>query len=160
MVSKIRKRDGRIADFDQAKIASAITRAGRETGSGDELLSEELASVITLFLEKTCGQGIPSVGDVRDVVERILMETGHPDAARAFILHSERRKKRRDALSVLDVEGGADEDRGLEVDHASRGAISPLDPGYQKQYDRANGEHPGLRRPQRHVAEPAPSRPG
>jgi hypothetical protein len=125
MVSKIRKRDGRITDFDQAKIASSITRAGRKTGSGDELLSEELASVITLFLEKTCGQGIPSVGDVRDVVERILMETGHPDAARAFILHSERRKKRRDALRVLDVEGGADEDRGLEVDHASRGAISP-----------------------------------
>jgi len=125
MVSKIRKRDGRIADFDQAKIASAIARAGRETGPGDELLSEELASVITLFLEKTCGQGIPSVVDVQDVVERILMETGHPDAARAFILHGERRRKRLDALRVLDVEGGVDEGRSLEVDHASRGSISP-----------------------------------
>jgi len=128
MVSRIRKRDGRIVPFDQAKIAAAISGAGRTVGHGDDLLSEELASVVTLFLEKTVGQGIPSVEDVRDYVERVLMETGHPEAARAFILYGERRAKRLEALRVLETGAGENGDGGrrLEVDRSSRCAIHPF----------------------------------
>jgi|GEM_PF-1673905 len=137
MVSKIRKRDGRIVPFDQVKIAAAISAAAGSVGCGNELLSEELASVVTLFLEKSFGGGIPSVDNVQDVVERVLMETGHADTARIFILHGERRKKQLEALRVLSVNQHAtqrdeesdavlDRDRAVvEVDHATYGSIAP-----------------------------------
>lgn len=125
MIRKIRKRDGRTVVFDQEKIASAIAGAGRAVGCGDDLLSEELASVVTLFLEKAFPGTVPSVGDVQDIVERVLMETGHPDTARAFILHGERRKKKTESLKILDTEGSSAVDRDLEVDHSARGWITP-----------------------------------
>ncbi len=129
MVSKIKKRDGRIVVFDQNKIAAAIGRAGRKVGHGDDLLSEELASVVTLFIDKSFGRTIPTSEDVQDVVERVLMETGHSDAARTFILHGERRARQLDALRVLDLDRTESESARLEVDHSATQGVSAWSKG-------------------------------
>lgn len=129
MVSKLKKRDGRIVVFDQNKIASAIGRAGHKVGHGDDLLSEELASVVTLFINKSFGRTIPTSEDVQDVVERVLMETGHSDAARTFILHGERRTRQLEALRILDLDQTEAGTALLEVDHAVRLGVSPWSKG-------------------------------
>jgi len=129
MVNKLKKRDGRIVVFDQNKIASAIGRAGRKVGHGDDLLTEELASVVTLFINKSFGRTIPTSDDVQDVVERVLMETGHSDAARTFILHGERRARQLDALRILDLDQGRPETALLEVDHSVRLGVTPWSKG-------------------------------
>ena len=49
---KTRKRDGRLDLFDPSKIALAIEKAARAAGMNERLLAEELASLVTLFLEK------------------------------------------------------------------------------------------------------------
>ncbi len=124
MVRKVRKRDGRIVRFDQSKIASAIVYAGRAAGQDHDFLAEELASVVALFIQKGYSGSVPSVENIQDIVERVLMETGHPDTARNFILHSERRKKQRETLRILDLDESPEEGRAPEVDHSSRGRIS------------------------------------
>jgi hypothetical protein len=141
MIRKIKKRDGRIVPFDQEKIAGSIARAGRMVGRGDDLLSEELASVVTLFIEKTFGEDLPNVQDVRDVVERVLMETGHTDTARLFILHSERRLKQIEALRIMDVDGKK-QGETFPDNNSADGAGSGDNAGTAE--NGGSGENPGL----------------
>ncbi len=98
----VRKRDGREVPFDQAKIADAIYRAARSVGGADRFLSEELASVVTMFIEKDWRDRVPSIEDVSDLIERVLVDTGHGQTAKAFILERDRRARIRDALRVRD----------------------------------------------------------
>ena len=84
-ISKVRKRDGRLVAFDESKIADAIHKAACAAGTGDRFLSEELAGVVTLFLEKRYA-GVPGIEDIQDMVEKVLIETGHARMAKAYIL--------------------------------------------------------------------------
>jgi ribonucleoside-triphosphate reductase len=93
----VRKRDGRVVDFDERKIADAIYKAALSVGAEDRFLAEELASVVTLFIEKSFAAGIPGIEDVQDMVERVLIETGHARTAKAYILYREKRAKLREA---------------------------------------------------------------
>ena len=52
-ISKVRKRDGRLVSFDETKIADAVHKAACAVGSDDRFLADELAGVVTLFLEKS-----------------------------------------------------------------------------------------------------------
>jgi anaerobic ribonucleoside-triphosphate reductase len=97
----IRKRDGRIMAFDSAKIAAAIFKAAKAVGGEDHQLAEELAEVVMQYLLKKLGSTIPSVEDVQDAVEKVLIETGHAKTAKAYILYRDRRTKLRDAKSDL-----------------------------------------------------------
>jgi anaerobic ribonucleoside-triphosphate reductase len=97
----IRKRDGRIMAFDSGKIAAAIFRAAKAVGGEDRQLAEELAEVVMQYLLKKLGATIPSVEDVQDAVEKILIETGHAKTAKVYILYRDRRTKLRDAKSDL-----------------------------------------------------------
>ena len=87
-ISKVRKRDGRLVAFDESKIADAIHKAACAAGTGDRFLSEELAGVVTLFLEKRYA-GVPGIEDIQDMVEKVLIETGHARMAKAYILYRE-----------------------------------------------------------------------
>ena len=80
-ISKVRKRDGRLVDFDESKIADAIHKAACAVGREDRFLADELAGVVTLFLEKRYSGSVPGIEEIQDMVERVLIETGH---ARAY----------------------------------------------------------------------------
>ncbi|MEM2896824.1 MAG: ribonucleotide reductase N-terminal alpha domain-containing protein, partial [Candidatus Bathyarchaeia archaeon] len=98
----IRKRDGRIVEFDKEKITSAIFKAAQAVGGSDRKRAEELADMVVEVLEKRFGRGdIPSVEDVQDIVEKVLIEEGHARTAKAYILYRQKRKEIREAKHYL-----------------------------------------------------------
>ncbi|NQT95962.1 MAG: anaerobic ribonucleoside-triphosphate reductase [Candidatus Omnitrophica bacterium] len=94
------KRDGRVVAFDKNKIADAIFKAALAVGGEDRLLAEELASAVILFLRKKFNSESPSIEQIQDVVEKVLIETGHAKTAKAYILYREDRAKSRRSLRV------------------------------------------------------------
>ena len=94
------KRDGREVPFDESKIADAIFKAAQAVGGEDRQLADELASVVSIFLEREFEDGPPGIEDIQDVVEKVLIETGHAKTAKAYILYRERRARRRAAIRV------------------------------------------------------------
>ncbi len=98
-VEKIIKRDGRVVNFDISRIANAIFKAARAVGGEDYDLACRLARQVVSILEEKLKPGeIPTVEQVQDVVEKVLVENGHYKTAKAYILyrrqHEEIRKVR------------------------------------------------------------------
>ena len=100
-VSKIKKRDGRIVDFDKSKITNAVFKAAVAVGGEDRETAERLADkVVALVNEKFAG-GIPTVEDVQDNVEKVLIEEGHAKTAKAYILYRQKRAILRELKAEL-----------------------------------------------------------
>ena len=88
MIRKIRKRDGKISDFNPIKITEAIWKAAQAVGGKDYRKSAELTNKVMDFLEKETKRGeMPTVEQVQDAVEKILIEEGHAKTAKAYILY-------------------------------------------------------------------------
>jgi len=103
-IKKIRKRDGRIVDFDQDKIAEAIWKAAKAVGGKDRALSVKLAGQVVDRLEKQMKpREIPSVEQVQDLVEKTLIENGHARTAKAYILYRQKRAEIRRMKLLLGV---------------------------------------------------------
>jgi ribonucleoside-triphosphate reductase len=102
-IALVRLRDGETVPFEQQRIRDAIERALLAAGTEDRALAEEIASVVELFLEKTFFDDVPSTTQVEDMVEKVLMDTGHAAAAKAFILHRDRRLRLREAREAREA---------------------------------------------------------
>jgi len=103
-ISKVKKRDGRIVDFDESKIALAIWKSAESVGGKDRKRADELAAAVTRLLEqKFGGENMPSVEDVQDAVEKVLIEEGHATVAKAYILYRQKRAEVRKIKSMLGV---------------------------------------------------------
>lgn len=103
-ISKIRKRDGRIVDFDQERISNAIWKAASAVGGKDFDKAKDLASQVASSLEKRQEDDpkrVFSVEDVQDAVEKALVENGHYRTAKAYILYREQHKKLRDTKDMI-----------------------------------------------------------
>jgi len=88
MIRKIRKRDGKISDFNPIKITNAIWKAAQAVGGKDYKKSVELTDRVMVRLEKELKKGeIPTVEQVQDIVEKTLIEEGHAKTAKAYILY-------------------------------------------------------------------------
>ena len=98
--SYVKKRDGKIVAFDRAKIAGAIFKAAKAVGGEDKSIAESLANEVSEHITAKFGKKIPSVEDVQDCVEKVLIEKGHAKTAKAYILYRERRSKIRAKLKV------------------------------------------------------------
>ncbi len=92
-VRMVIKRDGREEPYDKNKIAAAILRAADSAGEGDRDRAMSLASGVTIFLSKRFEGRAPTVAQVQDAVEKVLLEMGHARTALAFARH--RRKRTR-----------------------------------------------------------------
>ena len=99
-IDQVRKRDGRLVEFDRQKIADAIFKAAQAVGGEDRVLAEELADVVTMFLEKNYSDCPPHIEDIQDTVEKVLIEMGHARTAKAYILYRDRRARIRESLQV------------------------------------------------------------
>ena len=99
MIRAIRKRDGRQAVYDRKKIQLAIEKAFRATGMTGAP-AEKAALAVEERLEST-GLISPSVEQIQDVVESVLMEGGHTATARAYILYRAERSRVREMNSAL-----------------------------------------------------------
>ncbi len=89
----IRKRDGRIVPFEKTKIADAIFKAAKSVGGQDRYLAEDLAEAVTVYLNKEFLGKIPAVEEIQDIVEKVLIKTGHAKTAKAYILYREKRTR-------------------------------------------------------------------
>ncbi|MDR0862727.1 MAG: anaerobic ribonucleoside triphosphate reductase [Oscillospiraceae bacterium] len=94
-VTGIRKRDGRVVEFDLAKIAGAITKAFDATyRPGSEEIADKLSAEVLSILEVE-GNAEPDVEHIQDIVEKVLMDAGFITTAKAYILYRENRSRRR-----------------------------------------------------------------
>ncbi len=100
-VLKVRKRDGSIVDFDQNKIINAIWKAAESVGGTDFELAKKLAEEVVSALEEKFSYKIPSVEDVQDAVEKVLVENGHYRTAKAYIIYRQQHAKIRETKSVF-----------------------------------------------------------
>lgn len=101
MITKIIKRDGRKVAFNVEKIATAIFKAAKEVGGNDYDMAEELARQVCEYLEQKIGKKVPTVEEVQDAVEYILIENSHATTAKSFILYRAERTKQRDMNSEV-----------------------------------------------------------
>jgi len=130
MIDKIKKRDGRVVPYNEKKVADAIFKAAVAVGGEDRALAEELASAVTLMLTKQFPENtIPTVEDVQDTIEKVLIQTGHPTTAKAYILYREKRARMRERLKVRKVRAaeGTTTDISLLVSPITRDELYPWD---------------------------------
>ncbi|MFN4226861.1 MAG: adenosylcobalamin-dependent ribonucleoside-diphosphate reductase [Candidatus Ratteibacteria bacterium] len=101
MVEYIKKRDGSIVKFQPEKIEFAIYRALKSVNIDDFNLATKLTNQV---IEKIDKEKIPTVENIQDIVEKVLVENGLYDVAKAYILYRERRKQVRESKKILGVE--------------------------------------------------------
>lgn len=103
MIAKIRKRDGRLAKFNQSKIEDAIRKAFIAVGEKDGKKVKILSDAVTAKLEKRFLEKIPTVEQIQDIVEETLIKQGYAEVSRAYILYRRRRAEIREAKEFIGV---------------------------------------------------------
>ena len=103
MLTKIQKRDGRTVPFNIEKIADAIYKAARAVGGNDYQEATEMAEKVCAYLEtnETTSGKLPTVEEVQDAVEKVLVESGHAKTAKAYILYRADRTRVREMNTSL-----------------------------------------------------------
>ncbi|MGD0951252.1 MAG: adenosylcobalamin-dependent ribonucleoside-diphosphate reductase [Methanotrichaceae archaeon] len=135
MIHSIRKRDGWIEDFRPAKIAAAIGKAFEAAAIDDPRSPSELTGRVVKLAEERFPSATPGVEDIQDIVERVLIDAGHADIAKAYILYRQRRSEIREAKRYL----GVSDDLKLSLN-----AIEVLKKRYLRRDERGNvAETPG-----------------
>ncbi|MGI6765469.1 MAG: ribonucleoside triphosphate reductase [Anaerovoracaceae bacterium] len=102
-ISKIQKRNGEIVDYNITKIKNAIFAAARAVGGQDELEAQRLALLVEGVLNETYRASIPTVEDIQDIVEKVLIEEGHAKTAKAYILYRKERETLRTNNLFMDA---------------------------------------------------------
>ncbi len=104
MFEQIKKRDGRIVEFDSSKITAAIAKAGKATGEFAERDARKLTlKVLTLAHELRLGP-IPEVEEIQDIVERVLLDSPFYKTAKAYILYREQHAQLRALAAKANVD--------------------------------------------------------
>lgn len=101
MLTHIQKRDGRIEKFHPEKITWAIFKAATACGGKDFERAETLCKQVIELAAAKYGSGIPDVEAIQDLVEKVLIENGHAQTAKAFILYREKRKSARELSALI-----------------------------------------------------------
>jgi uridine kinase len=96
MIETVVKRSGAIVPFNPERITNAIYRAAVAVGGRDRAIAERLtAQVIQLLEEQSLPGHIPTVEEIQDTVEKVLIENGHAKVAKAYILYRDERSRLR-----------------------------------------------------------------
>ena len=101
MITEIIKRDGRAAAFELEKITQAIYKAAEAIGGNDYDSAKDLALQVEKSLEEQCPSSAPTVEQVQDTVEKVLIENGHARTAKEFILYRAERTRVREMNTRL-----------------------------------------------------------
>ena len=101
MITTIIKRDGRTAIYDRQKIAEAIFKAASSLGGTNYDTSVRLAIEVENYLEGLLGEQTPTVEQIQDAVEKVLIESGHARTAKEFILYRAERTRVREMNTRL-----------------------------------------------------------
>ncbi len=109
-IKKITKRDGRIVDFDQDRITQAIWKAAQAVGGSNveeaQKIANQVAAVLEVFFKGD--DEIPTVEQIQDLVEKILIEGGHAKTAKAYIIYRQKQQEDRDEREAIVGKGNVD----------------------------------------------------
>ncbi len=100
-IKSVVKRTGAVVPFTPERITNAIYRAAVAVGGRDRATAEQLTRQVIDLLEHTLPPDhIPTVEEIQDTVEKVLIENGHARVAKAYILYrDERARMRRERAS-------------------------------------------------------------
>ncbi len=102
MLEFIRKRDGRLVAFEEENIVSAIRKTVRAVGGTDMAQVAGIGRQVVGILEVIYKDGrIPTVENVQDLVEKILIENGHAKTAKAYILYRQQHASLRETKAFI-----------------------------------------------------------
>ncbi len=102
-IEKVQKRDGRVVNFEQEKITEAIFKAITAAGQGDGVKSKRASEKVAQILNRRFKTGeIPTIEQIQDIVEEVLILEGLVDTARAYILYREQRRRIREMGTISD----------------------------------------------------------
>ncbi|HEY6949479.1 MAG TPA: adenosylcobalamin-dependent ribonucleoside-diphosphate reductase, partial [Nitrososphaeraceae archaeon] len=119
-IAQIRKRDKGLVDFNNSKISNAIYKALMAAGKADYSLAERLSEKVVQKMDQQFSildtNRVPSVEDVQDMVESILIEEGLSETAKAYILYRhERRKIRDEKKKILNKKDLDEVDKSFDI---------------------------------------------
>ena len=106
MIELVRKRDGRIINFNEDRITRAIFLAAtnvaeKENKRPDYRLAEELTQDVIKLINSKHSNNMPSVEDIQDAVVKVLIEKGHAKTSEEYIVYRTERSRVRDSKTRL-----------------------------------------------------------
>lgn len=107
MFRRIKKRDGRVVKFEAGKITDAIAAAGKATGEFDRKGAEKLTLKVLNLAQQTVPPGrdkIPTVEEIQDIVEEILLSSPYRKTAKAYIIYRDQHARIREITDKVSVD--------------------------------------------------------
>ena len=104
MFTNIEKRDGRLVFFETEKITTAIAKAGAVTGEFDYEIAQKLTLKVLNLAQQAIPRDIPTVEEIQDVVEEILLSSPYRKTAKAYIIYREQHAGIREITSKANVD--------------------------------------------------------
>ncbi len=104
MYNSIKKRDGRRVKFDPAKIEAALIKAGEATGEFNETTAKRLANKVISRAETELTEKVPTVEQIQDIAENVLINSTYNKTAKAYILYRDQHQRLRDITSNMQID--------------------------------------------------------
>lgn len=102
-IKQIKRRDDSIVEFDQNRITSAIFKALTATNKGGKRIAKRLSDKVVELMNRRFKEGeIPTVEEIQDIVEELLILEDYVETARAYILYREQRRRVREAEKAIE----------------------------------------------------------
>lgn len=99
-MQKVRKRNGKMVNYEPQKISECIKKANRES-KDVRMNNTEIGNIVSQVEQELADTKIPSVEHIQDVVENILMKTDHVHTAKSYIVYRAEHAKIRDTHEDL-----------------------------------------------------------
>ena len=97
IMRQVIKRNGAIVDFNPDRISNAIYRAAVSVGGRDKETADKLAAQVVEVVEKTYTADYKiHIEEMQDIVEKVLIENGHAQVAKEYILYRNEQIKKRE----------------------------------------------------------------
>ena len=97
-IKEVIKRSGTIVPFNHERVMNAIYRAAVSVGGRDKQTAKSLADKVVTELESRVPEGFkPNIEEIQDVVEKVLIENGHAQVAKEYIIYRAEQKQRRES---------------------------------------------------------------
>ncbi len=103
MFNYILKRDGKKVRFNAEKITNAIAKAGTATGEFDYRVARMLTLKVLSLAEEVIKDRVPTVEEIQDIVEEVLLASVYRKTAKAYILYRDQHARIREITTKADI---------------------------------------------------------
>src|SRR5574344_2797599 len=107
-MDKIIKRDGKIVDFNSKRITNAIEKAAKVTKEFDSdtamsLTKKVVEATKNLVAEKNENLKAPTVEEIQDIVEYILLSSDYKKTAKSYVIYRDQQAKLREFTNNANI---------------------------------------------------------